>query len=79
MRSKSCPCTKPCQTIQPIPTRSRAATFTGAQATPAIEGFLAVATGAEGQAVVDGVRETEGAAVAQLAGAASAATTPMAV
>ena len=44
------------------------------ETTPAIEGFLAVATGEEGQAVVDEVRETEGAAVAQLEGAAPEAT-----
>ena len=45
------------------------------ETTPAIEGFLAVATGDEGQAVVEEVRETEGASVAQLEGAAPEATT----
>ena len=44
------------------------------ETTPAIEGFLGVATGVEGQEVVDEVRETEGAAVAQLEGAAPEAT-----
>ena len=43
--------------------------------TPAVEGFLAVATGDEGQAVVEEVRETEGAAAAQLEGAAPEAST----
>ena len=40
------------------------------QASPAVEGFLAVATGAEGQAVVEEVQATEGAAAAQLDGVA---------
>ena len=43
--------------------------------TPAVEGFLAVATGDEGQAAVEEVRETEGAAAAQLEGAAPEAST----
>ena len=45
------------------------------EVTPAVEGFLAVATGEEGQAVVDEVRETEGAAAAQLEGPAPEAST----
>ena len=43
--------------------------------TPAAEGFLAVATGEEGQAVAEAVSETEGAALAQLDGVAPEATT----
>ena len=44
------------------------------EASPAVEGFLAVATGAEGQAAVEEVQETEGAAAAQIEGDAPEAT-----
>ncbi|MEL6814921.1 MAG: substrate-binding domain-containing protein, partial [Cyanobacteria bacterium J06598_3] len=45
-------------------------------ASPAVQGFLAVATSPEGQTVVEEVRETEGAAAAQIEGPAVTATSP---
>jgi ABC-type phosphate transport system substrate-binding protein len=46
------------------------------EASPAVQGFLAVATSPEGEEVIAEVRETEGAAAAQLEGAAATATSP---